>query len=935
YFVRNGYTKSEQIAVITPYLGQMLKIREALNKSFVVMIDERDAEQLADFEENLDDGGAGEATLINTISVASRKQLNQQVILRTIDNFQDPEKISGSIGFLKTENRTNVLLSRAKHGMYLIGNSKLMSKESDMWKKVIDILALRNQVGSGFPIMCDQHPENTNEITYPRKFEEVSPDGGCLLPCGKALNCGHICPHKCHPDDPNHISIKCTKPCNRLLKECFHPCTRKCGENCGECLFPIGDLLLPCGHVLIDAICFQKSIIDKIKCRTMVDKMLPNCEHSVTVECHKSVDDVPCQSICDQLNPECDHMCEKSCHKDKDCPGCKNTCNVNCKHSKCRKPCSHPCSVCAEECDWSCNHRDTCEVSCGVPCNRLPCNEQCSKLLKCGHQCMGICGEKCPSQKYCIICASDDIKNSIVDLIMQTTFADVDWTTERMIVLECGHVFTAETLDNLMGNVYHMDALGNWTGIKPITEQPGELKRCPNCRSPIKNIQRYGRIIKKCVLDTQNKKFLQKYNHQLKTIHTDLDKILKVLEDNREKVLKELRKPDVKQVKDNDNDIKNIYMVTDETINHTVPDLIPQEKHEMLAKYYSIPAYHEELWRNHVSRLLFNYRSVALIIRDSNNPPYKLAYESAVTSLFAAKSKERIDFGDFINDISLQMVDDSPAAQQRKFQETLKEVGISTPKIDRKIYIKAFLELINIQKAMFHEVSKIIPELPTERTERTRHNDPPHIVEKIINLPYKYHWTNFANFLIDSLHNHMEHIIQIALESKYIRDFVTSSLELAEFECKTQRFKLKNIPPHEINPNQKIEIKKKCSEIEKSCLSIKNETLSSMSNVEHFRGQCEERITAVIREVNEIRNFVNNAGKLSDEEKLQIHQAMSVEFRGSGHWYQCPNGHPYTIGECGMAMQTSRCPDCGAGIGGNDHISLDGNARHMEFEGMR
>ncbi|RHZ83153.1 hypothetical protein Glove_99g360 [Diversispora epigaea] len=998
YFVRNGYTKSEQIAVITPYLGQMLKIREALSKSFVVMIDERDAEQLADFEENLDDGGVGETGLTNTISVASTKQLNQQVILRTIDNFQgeeaeiviislvrnvlDPEKISGSIGFLKTKNRTNVLLSRAKHGMYLIGNSKLMSKESDMWKKVVDILHSRNQVGEGFHIVCNQHPENKNIIKYPRRFEEVSPDGGCLLPCGKALNCGHICPHKCHPDDPNHISTKCTKPCNRLIKECSHPCTRKCGDNCGECLFRIGDLLLPCGHVLIDAICYQKSIIDKIKCRTMVNKILPNCEHTVTIECHKSVDDVSCQSICDLLNPECDHMCksfcsecqkksihanddtlildnkghiirshhnkckqtcernlfcghscEKPCHKNKDCPGCKKMCNVNCKHSKCQKPCSYPCSVCAEGCGWSCNHKGTtCEVSCGVPCNRLPCNEQCSKLLRCGHQCMGLCGENCPSQIYCTICASDDIKNSIVDLIMQTTFAEVDWTTERMIVLECGHVFTAETLDGLMGmeNVYHMDAFGNWTGLKPITEQPGELKRCPNCRSPIKNIQRYGRIIKKCVLDTQNKKFLQRYNQQLRAVHADLDKTFKILENNRGKVLEELRKSDMKQVKDNNNDI-NLYKEKDKTISQAVPDLIPQEQHEMLAKHYSIPAYHEELWRNHASRLLFNYRAVALIISDSTNPPYKLAYESAVTSLFAAKSKERTDFGDFIKDISLQMIDDSPAAQQRKFQETLKEVGISTPKIDRKIYLKAFLELINIQKAMFHEVSKIIPELPTERTQRIHHND--HFVDTTIKLPYKDHWMNFANFLIESLHSHMEHITQIALESKYIRDFVTSSLELAEFGCKTQRFKFKNIPQNEITPIQKIEIKNKCLEIEKSCLNIKNKTLPSMDNIEHFRGQCEERIAAVLREIDELRNVVNNAGKLSDEEKLQIHQAMSTEFRGSGHWYQCPNGHPYTIGDCGAANQVSRCPDCGAGIGGSG-TTLPGNERNMEFERM-
>ena len=58
-----------------------------------------------------------------------------------------------------------------------MGNAELMEDESDMWKKVIDILRSRNQVGPGFPIICDQHPENKNIITYPEKFEEVSPDG--------------------------------------------------------------------------------------------------------------------------------------------------------------------------------------------------------------------------------------------------------------------------------------------------------------------------------------------------------------------------------------------------------------------------------------------------------------------------------------------------------------------------------------------------------------------------------------------------------------------------------------------------------------------------------------------------------------------------------------------------------------------------------------
>lgn len=77
--------------------------------------------------------------------------------------------------------------------MYILGNDKLMAKGSEMWNKVIEILTSRGQVGPGFPIVCHLHPENKSNITYPEMFEEVSPDGGCLIPCGKKLNCGHIC----------------------------------------------------------------------------------------------------------------------------------------------------------------------------------------------------------------------------------------------------------------------------------------------------------------------------------------------------------------------------------------------------------------------------------------------------------------------------------------------------------------------------------------------------------------------------------------------------------------------------------------------------------------------------------------------------------------------------------------------------------------------
>jgi len=57
------------------------------------------------------------------------------VTLRTVDNFQGEEATivilslvrntssgnHGTIGFLRSPNRTNVLLSRAKHGMFMLG----------------------------------------------------------------------------------------------------------------------------------------------------------------------------------------------------------------------------------------------------------------------------------------------------------------------------------------------------------------------------------------------------------------------------------------------------------------------------------------------------------------------------------------------------------------------------------------------------------------------------------------------------------------------------------------------------------------------------------------------------------------------------------------------------------------------------------------------
>ena len=51
-----------------------------------------------------------------------------------------------------------------------------------------------------------------------------------------------------------------------------------------------------------------------------------------------------------------------------------------------------------------------------------------------------------------------------------------------------------------------------------------------------------------------------------------------------------------------------------------------------------------------------------------------------------------------------------------------------------------------------------------------------------------------------------------------------------------------------------------------------------------------------------------------------------------GAWYECPNGHPYYVSECGQPMQSYTCPDCGAHIGGGHHRLYDTNKRARDTD---
>lgn len=64
---------------------------------------------------------------------------------------------------------------------------------------------------------------------------------------------------------------------------------------------------------------------------------------------------------------------------------------------------------------------------------------------------------------------------------------------------------------------------------------------------------------------------------------------------------------------------------------------------------------------------------------------------------------------------------------------------------------------------------------------------------------------------------------------------------------------------------------------------------------------------------------------VTSEEVEAVAKAIEAAENGmrAGHWFECPNGHPFFIGECGGAVEDAVC-ECGAKIGGTGHRRVQG-----------
>jgi hypothetical protein len=380
HIVRQGVYKSSDIAVLTPYTGQLQKLRAKMRNEFEIVLSERDQEMLAK-DGFIDEEVIGERQQVKSQSKSEkrpleRKKLSDLLRIATVDNFQGEEaKIiiislvrsneGKKVGFLKTTNRINVLLSRAQHGVYLIGNTDTYSN-IPMWARVLGMLQATDSVGKALGLCCPRHPVTEIQVRQPDDFARLSPEGGCQLACDRRLSgCGHRCQARCHSESMHQV-FPCPQPCQRLHSPCDHGCQKAtCGEDCGICLIPLDNVFLPCSHSKDGVPCHQSQDTSKIRCDIPVKKRVPDCGHIIQTQCWRDVasETFSCPVSC-EANLPCGHRCPGSCghcHK-------KDTNNSSTiEHRKCTKVCGRRFATCNHTCRKLCHDGIDCGL-CSSPC---------------------------------------------------------------------------------------------------------------------------------------------------------------------------------------------------------------------------------------------------------------------------------------------------------------------------------------------------------------------------------------------------------------------------------------------------------------------------------------------------------------------------------------------------------------------------------------
>lgn len=195
-FPPSSLGKPVSVGVITPYSEQARRIRRGVSATLRLAIESRDSAAAA---------GRGGA-----LEVGARSGRIGRLVVSTVDSFQGSEmdviilscvrssalpaptagaslsdaRVPGGIGFLANPRRLNVAITRARHGLFLVGNLRWLSACDDTWRALVQHA---RRVGVSVPLLQGAHAGPGRES----RLLGGSGADSAVSPCPALQSCFH------------------------------------------------------------------------------------------------------------------------------------------------------------------------------------------------------------------------------------------------------------------------------------------------------------------------------------------------------------------------------------------------------------------------------------------------------------------------------------------------------------------------------------------------------------------------------------------------------------------------------------------------------------------------------------------------------------------------------------------------------------------------
>ncbi|CAO3565269.1 unnamed protein product [Mortierella alpina] len=435
---------------------------------------------------------------------------------------------------------------------------------------------------------------------------------------------------------------------------------------------------------------------------------------------------------------------------------------------------------------------------------------------------------------------------------------------------------------------------------KPLPDGPTKQASCHLCRKPIVGLLRYGRRVKYAQLTERKQKFQLAQVAPMAEAQDQLLVAKAAAEQHQAAFLQSIKKtkaeirPDPPELR-----VRKLGKLTKKS------DPFPNSDFLELFKVYGIPKAHEDAWRKLLKWPMEAFHRFSTLALSALKSPTRQLFEAAVSHLYRAKTSTTMH-----RTRNRRSSAQSPELASDVIQTCILECGLPLDGQVGSCYVDSLQGLANVLLVVLAQAFAAFSDVEASSG-----------------------WYWFIEDLINCAMTYAHILLEAAEKGKFERHKAYARVIRMELSYKRMQWLgRKAMPSKDEAKKQRLKRVDKVMELFMSDLKAIKEGCP-LGIIE----DCTERSEALETKIVDAYNVARGDAlynPLTAAEKAEVFTAMQQTLSGSGHWYTCPNGHSYVIADCGMAMETSRCFECGLPVGGASHQLLQTNRLNEEYEAL-